>query len=188
MKDPLFIEQMIQKGKQAGENVDTNLGGLSIVQLNYKPTDETWSIGQCLDHLVVADSLYYTLLQRIADGTYHMTRWERWSPFSGLFGKLLVRYSGNTVRMKLKAPKKIRPWEHTIGFDVFDRYHEHLHTLLQHIDRCKNADLDKTRITSPLSRFVTYSLRRAIQLVILHNHRHVDQAVNLRMEDDFQPI
>jgi uncharacterized damage-inducible protein DinB len=188
MKDPLFIEKMIQKGKQAGENVKENLGELSIVQLNYKPTDNTWSIGQCLDHLIVADELYYPLFESIADGSYRMTRWEKWSPFSGLFGRLLVRYSGDKVKMKLKAPKKIKPYEHTIGFDIFDRYHQHLDKLLYHVDKCKQVDLDKIRITSPLSGFVTYSLRHAILLVILHNHRHTNQAIDLRRQDDFQPI
>jgi hypothetical protein len=92
MKDPLFIEKMIQKGKQAGENVKENLGGLSMSQLNYKPEDHTWSIGQCLDHLIVTDQLYYPLFESIADGSYRMSNWEKWSPFSGLFGKLLVHY------------------------------------------------------------------------------------------------
>lgn len=188
MKDPLFIEKMIQKGKQAGENVKENLGGLSIIQLNYKPTDTTWSIGQCLDHLITTDQLYYSLFESIADGSYRMTTWEKWSPFSGLFGKLLVYYSGEKVRMKLKAPKKIHAYEHTIGFDIFDRYHEHLETLLRHVNNCKQVDLDKTRVTSPLSRFITYSLRNAILLVVLHNYRHTNQAISLRKQDDFHPI
>jgi hypothetical protein len=101
---------------------------------------------------------------------------------------LLVHYSGEKVRMKLRAPKKIRAYEHTIGFDIFDRYHQHLDTLLQHVNNCKQVDLDKTRVTSPLSKFVTYSLRNAILLVVLHNHRHTNQAINLRKQDDFQPI
>src|SRR5262245_30576853 len=58
MKDALFIQQMIERGKEAGDKVRTELEGLTSSQLNWKSAPESWSIGQCLDHLIVSDCLY----------------------------------------------------------------------------------------------------------------------------------
>jgi hypothetical protein len=57
MKDEPFIQRMLQKGKEAGEKVKNEFENITQEQLNWKPAPESWSIGQCLDHLVVADCL-----------------------------------------------------------------------------------------------------------------------------------
>jgi hypothetical protein len=55
MKDEPFIQRMLQKGKEAGEKVKIEFQNITHRQLNWKPAPDSWSMGQCLDHLVVAD-------------------------------------------------------------------------------------------------------------------------------------
>src|SRR4029077_10637205 len=90
MTDRIFINQMVNRGKQASEKVKTNINGLSPEQLNWKPAPESWSVAQCLDHLIVADCLYFPAFEKIVNGNYSMTSWQKWSPLGGLFGKMLV--------------------------------------------------------------------------------------------------
>ena len=45
-------------------------GNLSSTQLNWKPASEKWSIAQCLDHLIVSNSTYYTPLNEIVSGKH----------------------------------------------------------------------------------------------------------------------
>jgi hypothetical protein len=180
VKDPEFINQMIERGEAAREKARKELEGLSETQLNWKPDKDSWSIGQCLDHLIVTDSKYIPAFQQIADRTYHMRSWEKWSPFSGLFGKMLVRNVGEIPRRKMKAPRVIRPTDSKVGRDIMERFHAHLDKLLDLLSSCRDTDIDKIKITSPVSAFFTYSMRHAIQLIMQHEHRHLNQAVKVR--------
>ena len=180
MKDSLFIQRMLQRGKEADDKVKSEFSNLTLQQLNWKPASESWSIGQCLDHLLVSDCLYFPALKKIAAGKYKMTFWEKWNPFSILFGRMLVSQLQEKVKKPVKAPKVFIPSASQIDIGVIERFHKHLDTLLEYIASCKTIDLDKTHITSPVSKFITYSLRNAITILIQHEHRHINQAVRMK--------
>ena len=180
MKDPLFIQQILTKAKEAGEKVRTEFSALSTGQLNWKSSAESWSIAQCLDHLVVTDGLYSASLQRIAEGNYNMRSWERWSPFSGMFGKLLINRTGENPVIKMKAPKVLKPAESNIDDAIVARFHHHHEKMLGYITAATTVDLDKIKITSPVSKLITYSLRDAITVIVYHKHRHINQAIRVK--------
>jgi DinB superfamily len=184
LKDPLFIEKMLLKGKEAGEKVKIEFTNLSLEQLNWKPSPESWGIGQCLDHLIVSDCSYFAALKKIASGKYKMTFWEKWNPFSILFGRILVNQLKEKVKKKLKAPKVLTP-SASSDAGITDRFHTHLDTLLEYITACKTVNVDKTHITSPIFSFVTYSLRNAITILIQHEHRHINQAIKVKQDAAF---
>jgi len=185
MKDVPYIENIIERGKLVGEKVKTEFGALSPEQLNWKPAPERWSVGQCLDHLIVADCLYFPSLKKITEGNYSMTSWQRWSPFSSLFGKILVNQLQEKAKSKVKTAKIFYPTTSQINAGIFDRFHKHLDTLLEYTYACKEVDLDKTYISSPVSKFITYSLRNAITILIQHEHRHINQALRVKGQKEF---
>lgn len=59
MKDENFIRSVLQKGGEAKEKASLEFSNISSEQLNWKPSAESWSIAQCLDHLIIADSSYF---------------------------------------------------------------------------------------------------------------------------------
>ena len=185
MRDPLFIEKILLKGKEAGEKVKTEFSNLTLQQLNWKPAPESWSIGQCLDHLIVSDCLYFPTLKGIAAGKFEMSFWQKWNPFSILFGRMLVNQLQEKVKKPTKTPKIFIPSSGQIDAGVIERFHKHLDTLLEYIAACKTIDLDKTHITSPVSKFITYSLRNAITILIHHEHRHINQAIKVKQATVF---
>lgn len=69
--------------------------------------------------------------------------------------------------------------------EVIERYHQNLDGFLELISKCQNIDIDKTIITSPALRIVTYSLRDALHFLIQHEHRHINQAVRVKRNEDF---
>jgi len=185
MKDEPFIQTMLQKGKEAGERVKRDFPNLTLSQLNWKPAPESWSIGQCLDHLIVADCLYFPAFKKIAGNTYKMTLWQRRSPFSKMFGTILVTQMQENVKRKVKTARVFFPTASDIDAGIFDRFHKHLDSLLEYIGRFKEVDLDKTRIASPVSNFITYSLRDAVTLLVNHEHRHISQAIRVKSREEF---
>ena len=185
MKDPAFIQQMISRAKQASTILKESIPVLTVEQLNYKSSPDSWSIGQCLDHLVVSDSLYFPLFEKVSSAKHKMSRWERWNPLNGFFGKMLVSQVKEIPARKMNAPKIFKPSQSNIDPGIFDRFHTHLNTLANHIWKCSNLDIDKMNITSPVSSIITYSLRDAITLLVQHEHRHVNQALKLFSSKEF---
>ena len=114
-----------------------------------------------------------------------MTTWQKWSPLSGLFGKILADQLQEKPKGKLKAPKVFTPSFSQIDAGIFDRFQKHLDTLLEYIAALKEIDIDKTRITSPAAKFVTYNLRNTIKILIPHLHRHINQAIRVKQKEDF---
>ncbi|MEJ7615904.1 MAG: DinB family protein [Pyrinomonadaceae bacterium] len=53
------------------------MGGLSARQLNWKPSPEQWSIGQCLDHLMNTNKQYFPLIEKLVAGAAKKTVFER---------------------------------------------------------------------------------------------------------------
>ena len=175
MTDGELVEKVIEKIRHAKARA-IRFNELSAEQLNYKPDEDKWSVGQCLDHLVVSDMLYFPALKKIAEGKYKMKTWERISPFSKLFGKMLADQVTEQVKRKLKAPKVLKPSSSNIDTGIHERFQKHLDTLIAYISACSREDIDKIRITSPVSKFITYNLRHTFIMLSQHLHRHLNQA------------
>src|SRR4030095_16704395 len=106
MLDQAFIESQVLRGQQAKEKFSIEFSGINETQLNWKPSPEKWSIGQCLEHLINSDSSYFPALKQLNEGTYKMRFWTRYSPFTGMFGKMFKKQMSEQVKIKLKAPGK----------------------------------------------------------------------------------
>lgn len=185
MTDSIFIESMVKRGEEAREKVHQGFDYLSLQQLNWRPSDGGWSIGQCLDHLVITDCLYFPALQKITERNYKMNAWEKWSPFSGLFGKVLLNAVEENQVKKTNTARIFRPTSEPIDAVILERFYKHLDSLLGYIAGCSELNINKIRITSPVSKLVTTSFRNTILLCIEHQHRHINQALKVKAAKDF---
>ena len=185
MIDELFIKSILQKGKEAKEKASLEFSNISLDQLNWKPSDKSWSIAECLEHLIISDGSYFSDLKEITEGRYKMSFWEKYSPFTVTCGRLMKSRLQEQVKKKMIAPGKIRPSASKKGLDIIEHYHKRLDTFLEYISKCMTIDIDKTVITSPIIPIVTYSLRDAFYFLIRHEHRHLDQAIRVKATESF---
>jgi uncharacterized damage-inducible protein DinB len=152
-------------------------GGLSPAQLNWKPDEKSWSVAQCLDHLITTHSQYFPLFERLSSGEALPTTWEKISPLSGFFGRFLVKSLDPANLKKMKAPGKAQPSASEIEGDIVDRFSGHQQQLIDHLQKIP-SDLDRARtiVTSPLLGIVTYSLDDTLTILVVHCQRHFGQA------------
>jgi uncharacterized damage-inducible protein DinB len=186
MTDKNFIEEILQKGRQAKEKVQQEFTSLSFDQLNWKPTPESWSIAQCLDHLIASHNAYFRVLEKIKAGSYKMNLWEKYSPFTAICGRIMKDQLQEQVKRKMKAPGKIRPAASALSPQIVEKYLDNLTIFLKYISDCQRVDIDKTVITSPLIGIVTYNLRDAFQFLLQHEHRHINQAIRVKKNENFR--
>jgi len=180
------IDHIVNHLEQVTQSVQAVFGGLSSEQLNWKPASESWSIAQCLDHLITINRLYFPLLESLKTGPATLTLWERCSPLSGSLGKTLIKTLSPAHPKKTKTSAKAEPSDSQIEGGIVDRFVQHQSEWTAHLRNIPlSVDLKKTIITSPLLRWVTYSLDDGMTILAVHAQRHFLQARRVMETDGF---
>ena len=161
---------------EVAEEARREFGPLSAAQVNWKPSAEEWSVGQCFEHLIKTNGGFVNVLEGIARGEHRPGAWERWSPLSGFFGWMLERTLSREGGPKFKAPAKLVPAASGVEPEIVERFAAHQRELAGLMRRVAHVNLRETVVTSPVSGFVTYSLRDAFRIVVAHERRHLRQA------------
>lgn len=164
-------------------DVRDNFGGLSSEQLNWKPAPESWSVGQCLDHLIKSNEEFYPELDKLAAGTRKNTLWQSVSPLSGIAGAFLVS-SLKKDSQKVKTNQKMTP-PSDIPSDIVERFSEHQSQFIEKIRSASDADWHKTVLTSPFVKIMTYRMDVGLSALIEHEKRHVRQAKRVMAMNGF---
>ena len=168
------MNAFIQEAEAIIAEVKTSFGHLSASQLNYKPSSQTWSVGQCLHHLVTSNSTYFPIFDKIIRREQQITLWERMPLLPNLFGKMLIRSLSPASTQKLKAPQVFRPANSDIDASIIEDFAQQQQRLIETVRASEG--LGRTIITSPASGLVTYSLYDAYNIILVHERRHVLQA------------
>lgn len=179
-------ENTISVLTNAADEARAAFGSMSLVQLNWKPTEKSWSIAQCLDHLITTHSLYFPEFERLAADGDDPSFWERVSPVSGLFGRFLIKAMRPENPKKMKTSAKAEPSKSEINAGIIEQFADHQRQMIEHI-RNIPAGIDpvKTIITSPLMGLVTYSLDDAYTVLAVHSQRHLGQAKRVAETEGF---
>jgi hypothetical protein len=166
----------IQDLEALTRRAQADFGGLSGAQLNWKPAAGSWSVAQCLDHLITINALYFPLFEALREGGRNPTFWERYSPFSGLLGRLLIRSLSPDNPRRTRTSRMAEPSASTIDDGIVARFAQHQAELIEHLRRLPPSADGGTIITSPLLRGVTYSLDDGVRVIVVHEQRHLQQA------------
>ena len=167
------------------DHAQLTFGNLSARQLNWKPSNEGWSIGQCFDHLITANKAYIPIIEQVLMGTKPSTSWEKIPLLPNLFGKLLIKYLSPQSTRKLKAPEVFKPSSSSIDQDIISRFIELQKQMILLMKRTEGFNLSGIKITSPALRFVTYSMIDAYEIIVVHEKRHVQQAERVLEAEGF---
>ena len=168
----VMLEELAAISREAREV----FGGLSAAQLNWKPSEQQWSVGQCFDHLIVTNSSFFSGMERVAAGTFKSSLWGRVSPLSGLFGRFILKALDPEQGRKTRAPRVFEPTQSDVAADVMQKFAVHQEELLAHMRATASADLRGLKVTSPVSPVATYSLLDAYRIVVAHERKHFEQA------------
>jgi len=165
-------------------DAQTSFGNLSAAQVNWKPSETGWSVGQCFEHLIKSNELFFDELERIASGSRKNSFLESYSPLSGFFGNLLINSLKKDSR-KFKAPtqKIVPPSE--IDANIVEIFAAHQSELIGKIKRTEAADWRKIKVTSPFMKLITYRLSDGYQVIVEHEKRHVRQAARVLEAENF---
>jgi hypothetical protein len=178
------LNAVISDLKAAARDAEQTLGKLSAEQLNWKPGEKSWSIAQCLDHLILTNRQFYPEFDKLAEGQRRNTFWQSYSPFTGFFGRFLIKAVTEDSK-KAKAPsKKIVP-PSDLPADIVDQFGQNIAEVCQKIETAAFADRQRVVVSSPFLAVMTYKLDDAYSVLVEHTRRHIRQAKRVMEADGF---
>jgi hypothetical protein len=166
------IDEIIQRFME-------NFGGLSHVQLNWKPDPETWSIAQNVEHLIVINESYFPIIDSVRQGTYKSPFTAKTGVMPWLFGKMLYKAVQPDRKMKVKTFPMWEPAKSDIPTDILDRFRKHQSELKNIIKSSENLVKRGAIISSPANKYIVFRLGKAFEIMVTHEERHLEQSKEL---------
>jgi hypothetical protein len=181
----LTLDQLRTELERTTADVRSTFGRLDTRQLNWRPDATSWSVAQCLEHLVNANREMCGAIGRAADPAVPTTIWQRLPLWPRLFGRLMITSVTPTNRRRLQAPRTARPSTSDIDAGIIDRFSAGQEEVIALVRRFEQRDPDRAIIVSPFVRVITYSVIDALRVIAAHERRHFEQAHRLTQTAGF---
>lgn len=181
--------RLLAELEAADARITRAAGGLPPLQLQWRPPEGGWGIGDVLEHLVVSNDDYLARLRPlVTDGRGRTAAApgrgaEGWRP--SLMGGFLAR--SLRAPRKLPAPKIWRPAREP-GADALERFLRGEHEVAELLRASVALDWRRTRLSSPVSRLVRLNLGDAFEVTAAHVTRHAGQIERIRSHASFPAV
>jgi DinB family protein len=174
--------------EDVAQRAQTTFGALDERQLNWRPDATGWSVAQCFDHLLTADRLMVRAVQDALNQVQSRTVWQRLPIWPRVIGRLLIRSQTPGATRKFTASPLATPTASDIHSDVMQRFidaRRDVGALIQPLDE---RLADRTIMTSPFIKIITYSVLDGYRLMLAHDRRHFEQARRVMLSRGFPTI
>lgn len=152
--------------------------GLNEARLNQQPTPGAWSVGQCLEHLCIANELYVPAMSASLEGRSAGTVQEiapGW--FARWFIRSYIEPSPQTKRAP--APKMIVPGAR-VEPSVLDRFLRSNQAARELVRRAGDYDVNRIRFKNPFIPGLRFTVGTGFEIISGHERRHLLQAERVR--------
>jgi hypothetical protein len=180
---PPWCRRLISELDAADKRATALAKALTLRQLNWSPGPGVWSVGQCLEHLCIANEEYVAAMSpplnnRQAAVVNDIT--------PGWFGRWFIRrfIEPSSQTRRARAPKKIRPAPQ-IELSVIDRFLSSNQKGRELVDRASNYDINRIRFTNPFLPLIHFTIGTGLEILTAHQRRHLLQAERVRESLEF---
>jgi len=176
---------MENHGRNYQERIDkltadycSNFKNQSSELLNYRADDKEWNVLQIIDHVNKLNRTYFPLFEEVQNGKFT-------TPIIGNF-KFFAKYIGRKIleSVQVENKKKVstaaiwKPADTIEADQIFTDFEEMQDLLKTYIINMEKWIDRELIIHSPANRNITYPLPTAIEIIIVHEERHLNQAMN----------
>ncbi|KUG06080.1 DinB family protein [Solirubrum puertoriconensis] len=167
-----FLQQLQAAVRRLQQTTEAELAPLSSEVLNYKSNAQSWSVFECLEHLNRYSRYYLPAFEKAMQ---HPQRSSAEVGYSWLGKKSLeVVRPGNGKASK--TVKHMNPAGSQLSRGVLEEFLQHQSRLLAVLAAAHTADLNRKAVPVEFFRLLKLRLGEALEFVVLHEERHVQQA------------
>lgn len=162
------------------KEVNEKFGALSKEQLFAQPDPKRWSIAQNLQHLIQVNESYFPIFNRLDKGDLPQSFIGKIPFFRNLIGNMIYQSVSDGGKKKVKT---FPLWEPSIlekEENILGKFLKQQEALKQWIDRLQPFIEKEAVIHSPANKLIVYTLPKALDIIVAHERRHLDQALNVK--------
>ena len=180
-----LVETVVAQAQRNADEARSIVSGLTNAQLNWKPSPEQWSIAQCLEHLTAASGGFNPyFVEALARGRQRFAAASPPAYQPTFMGRWLIKHVEPESPRKLRAPKIFKPSASNVQ-NALDNFLAQQKNFLSFVGETKGIDYNRTRLRSPVTPLVRYSLADAYVITVSHEQRHLQQARRVREAPGF---
>jgi hypothetical protein len=182
------IKQLKDKFISDSESFLTEIKKLNLLsdaQLNWKPAENLWSIAECIEHLSITNQLYFDEIEKQFSEKQIACNDEETPVKHRFFGKLIIKTVDPSNIKKTKTFSVFQPSKSFINKNSITKLIEIQKSLINLISSSVNLDTNRYSMSSPASKLVRENFSDVIEIIRLHNKRHLIQIEKLLNNDNF---
>jgi len=154
--------------------------------LQSRPEENKWSAIECIEHLNMTGRYYLPKIQDvlergISDGITSTQLFK-----SGLIGNHMynsMKPVSGEIKNKINTFKSVNPHvkyeKSTLDIEkVSENFRKQLQTIISHIEKSKETDINKLKVPSLLGPIIMFKLGDVFRFLLAHIERHLIQAKN----------
>lgn len=146
---------------------------LPIETLNWRESEHSWTILECIEHLNLYGDFYLSAITQKLD---HNKTKSSATFKPGLLGDYFAKSMLPEGKLnKMKAFKSKNPIHKPLETDTIDKFLSQQLTLHHILDRAENVNLNALRIGSTLSPLLRFKLGDTLRFFTNHIQRHFNQ-------------
>ena len=184
-----LISQLILVTNDNRRYVEKKLSFLSASQLNWQKSTDSWSVKQTLIHLNEYARFYHTEFVKRIEQTRFKEPIPQFvsSPLGKSAWKSMKLGNANNVKRRFHSPKQYNPLVNNQlnEDDTVVNFLKNQLELVHILDSAKQVNLRKVKIPISISKIIRLRLGDALQFVIYHNERHIQQIKNTISQPEF---
>lgn len=184
MNSHLVIQECINKTKINIERALKTFSKLTSAQLNWKINPNSWSVAECLSHLVNSNGLYLEKFRQIIN-TDSSGEQKDFSYSQSFSGKFITKGVDPSNQRKTKTFKPFYPDSSNIKENILEDYIKTSKELISLDEKMKHLDLKKIKLSSPVNFIIRLNLGDPLIFIPKHDERHLIQAERVMNHKDF---
>lgn len=173
LKSEKLIQELLDISRE-NLNAVERLKNEPIEVLNWKQSQDSWSVLECIEHLNRYGDFYIPEIGAKINSAKH-------APSEVFKSNWLGRYFSKTLTYKedlnkMKTLKYMNPVNSALDIRILEKFIDQQHQIIELLNKAKKVNLDKTKTAISISKLIKLKLGDTFRVVIYHNHRHIKQA------------
>ena len=122
---------------------------------------------------------YFPVIQQVREGTYKLPWHGRFSFLTRFFGNMVYQSVLPDRKRKMKTLPMWEPSQSDLPSDILARFAQSQAALKDLIQKSEDLVARGTVISSPANRIIVYKLEKAFDIIVTHERRHFNQAIEV---------
>ena len=180
MTNTLFLAQLTAAVKSLRTTAITEFASLPTTLLNQRPAPASWSILECLEHLNLYSRYYNAALARALPPP-HPAPLAPYELSYSWVGRKSVALMNPANAKKSTTLTRMNPLGCSLdSSSVLTEFDQHQARLLELLAQAYGTDLNRATVPVEFFRLLKLRLGEAMEFVVVHQQRHLQQAQRVR--------